>query len=100
MLSLLHPRSKVQERRALRGLAASHKIMGNYKKAITYLEKVLEVSAGSHEGTYMQAAWGRAGAGPITVVLQRVYPSCTLLPPPALGSGPVPRAFPLAVRLT
>lgn len=36
--------NKVQERRALRGLAASHKIMGNYKKAITYLEKVLEVS--------------------------------------------------------
>jgi len=36
--------NKMQERRATRGLAASAKLLGNYRKAISYLERVLELS--------------------------------------------------------
>jgi len=34
----------VQERRAMRGLAASARIQGQYKTAIKHLERVLEIS--------------------------------------------------------
>ena len=35
---------QVQERRAMRGLAASARIQGQYKSAIKHLERVLEIS--------------------------------------------------------
>ena len=36
---------RIREKRALRGLAAAHRLCGNPRKAILYLENVLEVSA-------------------------------------------------------
>ena len=43
---------KVRERRAVRGLAASNRILGRYQQAIDYLGKVLEISeeTGDHVG--------------------------------------------------
>lgn len=43
---------KVRERRAVRGLAASNRILGRYQQAIEYLMNVLEISneTGDHFG--------------------------------------------------
>jgi hypothetical protein len=42
---------QVQERRAMRGLAASARLQGQYKSAIKHLERVLEISKAMKEFT-------------------------------------------------
>ncbi|KAF5834578.1 FLU chloroplast precursor, alternative spliced version s-FLP [Dunaliella salina] len=49
---------KVQERRAMRGLAASARIQGQYKSAIKHLERVLEISQEFKEFTGDADAYG------------------------------------------
>eukprot|EP00798_Chlamydomonas_sp_ICE-L_P027447 gene27447-4748_t len=49
---------KVQERRAMRGLAAASRMQGQYKSAINYLEKVLLISAEMKEYTGDADAYG------------------------------------------
>ena len=52
-LALSHSEaSRTREKRALRGLAAAHRLNQNYKKAIEYLERVIQISdeTGDHLG--------------------------------------------------
>ncbi|KIZ06832.1 hypothetical protein MNEG_1119 [Monoraphidium neglectum] len=49
---------KVQERRAMRGLAASARLQGQYKAAIKHLERVLEISREMKEFTGDADAYG------------------------------------------
>jgi tetratricopeptide (TPR) repeat protein len=42
---------QVQERRAMRGLAASARLQGQYRSAIKHLERVLEISQETKEHT-------------------------------------------------
>eukprot|EP00798_Chlamydomonas_sp_ICE-L_P022006 gene22006-29065_t len=49
---------KVQQRRAVRGLAAASRIQGQYKSAISYLEMVLTISAEIGEYTGDADAYG------------------------------------------
>jgi len=49
---------KVQERRAMRGLAASARLQGQYKSAIKHLERVLEISKEMQEYTGDADAYG------------------------------------------
>jgi len=49
---------RVQERRAIRGLAASSRLQGQYKTAIGHLERVLEISKEMREYTGDSDAYG------------------------------------------
>lgn len=49
---------KVQERRAMRGLAASARLQGQYRSAIKHLERVLEISKEMREFTGDADAYG------------------------------------------
>lgn len=51
-------KDKVQERRAMRGLAASSRLQGQYKTAIGHLERVLEISKEMKEYTGDADAYG------------------------------------------
>ena len=49
---------KVQERRATRGLAAATRLLGQYRTAIEYLTRVLEISQQAGEYTGDADAYG------------------------------------------
>ncbi len=51
MTDVLVSLTQVQERRAMRGLAASARLQGQYKTAIKHLESVLEISKAMQEYT-------------------------------------------------